>query len=205
MKSGTLLSLASLITLSITPAALAVQFDLRGAAGAALDGMSSGSVLEGGITATVSSQIPGLLNQISGGFGINASGSGDETHLLDDGSGVTESIGISFDVDVLFTGLALSLFSAGEEGSLLIPGQSPLSLLDTGAGDDIYTFASNNFVPAGQSVILSHVSGNGFSFDSFTVERAAVPVGGSTLPLLLAPLLGLVVMHGKARGLRVGS
>ena len=40
----------------------------------------------------------GVLNQTISGFGVNASGSGDDTDQLDNGSGLDESISISFDV-----------------------------------------------------------------------------------------------------------
>ena len=116
----------------------------------------------------------GSLNQSGSGFGINASGSDDADQIDGAGDGA-ESVLISFDRDVFFTELQLSALSnrdpePDDSGSLRIAGFSLLTLLDTGSGTDVYTFVSNNFVAAGETVLLKHVSGNGFSFDGFTVE-----------------------------------
>jgi hypothetical protein len=136
------------------------------------------------------------LNQTSCGFGINASGSGDATDQLDEVAGA-ESIRIEFDQEIEFTGLKLSSMGSEDVGRLTIAGGAPISL--TGS---THTFTSGNLVTIGQAVLLEWVSGNGFSFDSFTVEvvppgGASVPDAGSTLPLLALGILALATVRAQ--------
>ena len=145
----------------------AAFFDLRGVLGTELEGSLSSSVSAGGITATLTAN-SGVLNQSSIGFGVNAAGGGDDAARLD-GDVLAETITLTFNIDVLLDQLQLSVLSDDEEGSLSIAGGSPISLVNTGSGDDEYNFNTNNAVLTTQSVLLAWVSGNGFSFDDFTV------------------------------------
>ncbi|MFV1976468.1 MAG: PEP-CTERM sorting domain-containing protein [Candidatus Scalindua sp.] len=156
-----------------------ITFDMRGSEGSVVDGLTSGPVTVDGLTATLKAN-DGKLNQTGSGFGINASGGGDETYQIDNDSGVTEFITIMFDQLVTFDQLLLSLVtdSENDEASLTIAGGIPIFLDDTGPATDEYNFSTENIVPIGQSVILAYSSGNGFSFDGFTVtlaESTAVP------------------------------
>ncbi len=157
-------------------AAEAVFFDLRGAQGLALDEVFSGSTTVGGITATLTA-IAGELNQSGDGFGVNfLPGSGDDPDALD-GDIFPESITITFNVNVFLNQIQLSKLSAGEEGAITIAGGTPISLVDTGVGDDEFNFNSANSVLTSESIVLSWVSGNGFSFDDFTVSPASALAG----------------------------
>jgi len=156
-----------------------ITFDMRDSEGSVVDGLTSGPVTVDGLTATLKAN-DGKLNQTGSGFGINASGGGDETYQIDNGSGVIEFVTIVFDQIVTFNQLLLSLVTSSEndEASLTIAGGIPILLDDTGDGKDIYNFSTDNTVLIGQSVMLAFSAGNGFSFDRFTVtlaESTAVP------------------------------
>ena len=162
------LLLGFLVANAPTSKTQAAFFDLRGALGTELEGAISGSISVGGITATLTAN-SGILNQSSLGFGVNATGSGDDAARLD-GDVVAETITLTFNIDVLLDQIQLSVLSPDEEGSLTIAGSTPVSLGDMGGGADEYDFNSNNTVLTTESILLSWVSGNGFSFDDFTVS-----------------------------------
>jgi hypothetical protein len=188
-----------------TSHALLIPFDLRDT-GATAE-IESGTIVRNGVTATLSPLVvgeSGSLNQTTSAFGINGIESGDDTDTLDArgddaGSPGAESISITFDTDILFTQLGLSLFSEGETGSLTINGFASLPLADTGVGSDVYNFASDNLVLTGQTVLLSWGSGNGFSFDNFKIDtdvpQASVPESGTTLAFLGLGVFGLVLFR----------
>ncbi len=148
--------------------AQAAFFDLRGVLGTELEGSLSGSTTVGGITATLTAN-SGVLNQSSIGFGVNAIAGADDAARLD-GDVLAETITLTFNIDVFLDQLQLSVLSEDEEGSLTIAGGTPVSLVDTGGGADEFDFNSNNTVLTTESIVLAWVSGNGFSFDDFTVS-----------------------------------
>ncbi len=143
-----------------------ITFNLRGADGAIVDDLSSGSITKDGLTATLAANI-GELNKTNNGFGINTPGGGDDTDAIDGGLGV-ELISIRFDRLVTFDQLALSLFTPTEAAGLDIAGISTI-LPGTIPSIDIYDFSTDNIVSIGESVVLTFGVGNGFSFDEFTV------------------------------------
>ena len=173
-----------------------ITFDLRDASIEDIDEVVSFALTDtsSGLTATLTANI-GELNQTNTGFGINAPEGGDDTDTIDDIKG-TESVTITFNEPVTFDQLVLSLFSSGETASLSIAGGSPFSLTDTGSGTDIFNFTTDNAVPIGQTVVLSHESGNGFSFDNFTVTTVPEP---TTLVMLLVGLIGLALVCRRRR------
>gem|GEM_PF-1031388 len=185
-----------------TPTA-AVEFDLRDTGN--VSEIEAGVITRGGITATLTAIVggnTGVLNQTTSGFGINATGTGDESSRLDGDEGA-ESVSITFDVNVLWTGLGLSLFSSGEGASISLPLALSTALADTSSASDVYTFASDNVVLAGEMVVVSWVSGNGFSFDSFDVElyerqsgSNGVPDGGVSAAML-AVGVGMVSIYRR--------
>ena len=59
------------------------------------------------------------------------------------------------------------------------------------AATDVYNFSANNTVLVGQSIVLAHVAGNGFSFDSFTVS--GVPEPSAFIMLLIG--VGIVARY----------
>ncbi|MDB6150722.1 MAG: hypothetical protein JWQ44_2170 [Chthoniobacter sp.] len=181
---------------------LAITFNLRDV-GAELE-IESGTITRGGVTATLLPSVvgsSGVLNQTAGGFGINGAGA-DVTNLLD-GTAGAESISLSFNTNVLFSGLTLSSFSAGESALLKIGAFPTLTLTDTGNTPDTFVFNTNNSVIAGQTVVLTFGSGNGFSFDSFTIEPVASAAVPETSPGIIgmACLLGVIGFAHRRRSL----
>jgi len=165
--------LAFLCALPEQAQALSITFNLRGPEIEDIDGAATMDVTRVGLTATLTAN-DGVLNRTANGFGINASGSGDDTDAIDNGSGVVESVTIMFDQLVTFDQLKLSLFTsaASDEASLTIADGPPIFLVDVGT-TDIYNFSTDNIVSIGQSVMLAYSTGNGFSFDEFTVTTSA--------------------------------
>ena len=183
--------------------AVPVTFNLRDTT--AFADIEDGSVVRDGITATLTPLVAGnlgVLNQTASAFGINAAnivGVGDDdADELDSDEGA-ESISITFDVDVLWNSFVVSSFGTGEQGLVKIASFGPAAFASTG----MHSVSADNLVLAGQSVILGHVAGTGFSFDSFTVDRwfrstetnpsptNGVPDAGATVALLGLSLSGL--------------
>ena len=166
--------LAFLCALSEQAQALSITFNLRGPEIEAIDESATIAVTKDGLTATLTAN-NGVLNQTGSAFGINASGSSDASHLIDNGNGlgVTEFAAIEFDQLVTFDQLVLSSFTGAEQASLTIAGGSPITRDGTGDASDVYDFSTGNIVPIGESVILAYSTGNGFSFDEFTVTTSA--------------------------------
>ncbi|GAX60754.1 hypothetical protein SCALIN_C14_0017 [Candidatus Scalindua japonica] len=185
--------LTSVCALSVPANAFSITFDLRGAEGTFVDGLVTGPITKNGLTATLSSN-DGVLNQTAGGFGINALGAGDDTDTIDNGSGVTELITITFDQLVTFDQLILSSFTNAEDAILTIAGGPPITLVGTVPLADVYNFPVTNTIPIGQSVMLAYNTGNGFSFDEFTVTLGIAAVPEPQTVVLL--IIGLAVLGG---------
>jgi hypothetical protein len=197
-----LLALLFGCAIALPVSGLAITFNLRDV-GAELE-IESGTITRGGVTATLLPSVvgsSGVLNQTAGGFGINGAGA-DVTNLLD-GTAGAESISLSFNTNVLFSGLTLSSFSAGESALLKIGAFPTLTLTDTGNTPDTFVFNTNNSVIAGQAVVLTFGSGNGFSFDSFTIEPVASAAVPETSPGIIgmACLLGVIGFAHRRRSL----
>jgi len=176
--------------------AIPVTFNLRDTTATA--DIEDGTISRGGITATLTPFVQantGSLNQTAGSFGIDASGT-DGSSLLDGVAGA-EWISIVFDQNVTFTQLTLSALSSGEGGSITLGANALVTLSDTGSGTDVYNFAANNTVTAGQTVLIKWSTGNGFSFDAFTVDvpGSSVPDGGETIFLLCLPVFFLLQLR----------
>lgn len=174
--------------LPFTASAGLITFNLAGnsgdgAEGAALDGLESGSVTKGGVTATLSSTFtPGagdlLLNQTASSFGINQVGNScDVSSLIDDNCG-GQKIFFGFDRFVELVSITLSHYGSNDLASLAFESDlsleidipvSPSTILVGqvvgGLGDRFAIVAKNNNTD----------EINSFSIDSFTIRTIEVP------------------------------
>jgi hypothetical protein len=176
--------LAVICTAMCASSAHAVFFDLRdNVTLEPIDEVVSFNYPVGGITATLTAVVgppanAGVLNSTLSGFGVNATGSGDVTDMLDGVNGI-EEVDITFNQNVLFTQLTVSSFGGTDAGEVIIAGGSPISITSTGLQD-----VPDTSVLTGQSVVVRYVAGNGFSFDSFV----ATPEPGTVLLLAIGGL-----------------
>jgi hypothetical protein len=185
-----------------TPAPADTLYDLRDPSIDNIDGVSSFTLTVNGISATLTALVNGqtnaatVLNRTASGFGVNAVGSGDLTDQIDNANGI-ESVRLVFDQDVYFTQLVLAFYSTstqvppGDIANLGLP-QGALQPAAMTSAIDTYNFSSNNFIAAGQAVDLAYVQGNGFSFNSFSVNSA--------VPLPTAALSGVTFLGAMAAG-----
>ncbi len=177
----------------VTPASFAiVVFDLRdlsavdpnGLTIEDLDETQTFQLIRGRITATLTAGVAGLpggqLNQTGSGFGVNAPGGLDDTDQIDGDEGL-ESISVNFDSDVWLLAVQVSEFGS-DQASLRIGTHNPIPLDSNGFQDQ-----DGVFIAQGESFQLSHISGNGLSFDAF--EAARVPEPGT---FVLFSVLALV-------------
>lgn len=154
-----------------------------GTAGTALDGQA-GSVnyTQDGITLTAES----FLNATSSGtkingagtsFGVNATGSGDETQRIDNDLG-NESIQFSFNLAGTFDKIDLRYIEeSSNEGTLNFAGSGTTVQLNTGNSDhgtnDNFVFSSPYSFSANEVITLglhsSADSGENYSLESFTI------------------------------------
>jgi hypothetical protein len=184
-----ILSASSIARADIIPFDLGENLD-----GLAIDGAASGALTVNGLTATLTANI-GVLWATSNNFGINAPGGADEPDLLDADSGTSEFITITFDKPVTFTQLSLGLFSGTETVDLTLGLNPVVTRTATSAATDVYDFSSDSFpmgnmLTAGQSLIVGHGTGNGFSLEGFQVNTVPEPSSLSlALPALIAGLL----------------
>ncbi len=194
-KSWALLSFTAFL-FTVTSHAAIITFDLRDTLNTAA--IESGSFTQSDLTIILSSN-QGVLNQTASSFGVNHPSSGDATSLLDGVNGA-ESINISFDQTVNITSLTLSSYASGgaETASLTIASFSPIDLVAQATSSDVYNFSTNNVLNTAQIAQLSWLSGNGFSFDSITVETIAsvVPEPNS---ILLLGLSGIIFACYRSR------
>ena len=195
MKRLTQAAALMLLTMILVPAVNATTlFQLKGnAAVEAVDESVSFPLTVGGITATLTANV-GVLNTTSSGFGVNHPTTGDPTDHID-GMFAIETVSIVFNLPVRLDQIVLSDFTGsttGDLASLTIDGFPLLTLNPTAPALDVYNFSSNNTLPAGQSIVLAFVAGNGFSFDSFSVT-VPEPASWLLLSVGMVLLLGLRV------------
>ncbi len=164
-----------------------VVFDLRSSLIESIDEQATFELVNNNIIATLSTNV-GVLNRTSSGFGVNATGAGDATSLIDDGSGIAEFIQIQFNKTVKLLSLTVSSFGSEDTGLLSINATSIYEINNSGINS-----LNNLFINDGALLTLSFISGNGFSFDSFTVSEISVnePTGGILL------LSGLILLFSQ--------
>ncbi len=174
-----------------------IEFDFRAASIEALDGQSTLSLSFGGLTLNASANT-GVLNRTSSGFGINAAGSGDDTDMLDGGSGIAEAIDIRFDLDVLLDSFSVSAFGTLDRGRYTIDGTAVEFAM---TGEQSLGLA---LLSAGSSLSIGFIDGNGFSLDRVTVRRATV-TESSSLALLCLGLAAFSAAPGRTGIRRRGT
>ena len=175
------------------------------ASGTALDpGGSSGTSLVSGVTLTAEAYLDGVsagtvFNGASDGFGINASGTGDETQRFDNDNGI-ESMVFSFDIGGTFDTIDFEFIEDAAEAVLSFEGGNSYDIFagsateTTGGSTDFHTI-TETFV-AGQEITLSvsgsAAAGENFSLQAFTITPSAIPEP-STYALIFGGLaLGVV-------------
>jgi len=176
-----------------------VLFDLRADEIEDIDEVNSFDLLRGGITATLIATPPTfneppsrelLLNRTASAFGVNVEntscGSSESSSLLDDGC-VGEAIDVTFDFDVFLNEFKVSSFGA-DVGRADIVGAPSIDILNTG----IHSLG-DTFLAAGDALSIVFVSGNGFSFDNFSVMRAPIPATS----LLFGFVVGLLPLRSR--------
>lgn len=189
------------ISCSFSAQASSFTFNLRGSEAAlALDGFNSGQLTSNGLIANFVAG-PGvstdrIFNQTATRFGINSLGTSDDSSsLIDSANGIPEFLSISFNEAIILDQLILSVFAPGEVASLSIASASSLLLVGLTVAEDIYNF-SNLALGVEEKIMLSHVAGNGFSFDSITVSTVEVPEP-AIFTLILAGVIGLLIFRRR--------
>ncbi len=179
-------------------------FDLRaGKAALALDGKNAGQLVNHGLTATFAAgpgaPIDGIFNQTSSRFGINSVGTSDDSSsLIDAVNDISEFLTISFGQRVLLSKITLSAFAPGEMAGLSIAGGTSLLLHGLAAAKDVYYF-SNLTLGMGEQIRLSHVSGNGFSFENISLNSAKVQEPPVAVLMLSGVMAVIVFRRSRSR------
>jgi hypothetical protein len=177
-----------------------------GTTGSALDD-EAGEVTStvGGVTLTAEAFLDGsstgtIFNGASGSFGINASGTGDETQRFDNDLGV-ESMVLSFDIGGTFDSIDLRFIESATEAELVFDGGTTYQLNSvTATGTSDIATIGETFT-AGQTITLrmnsGAAAGSNFALESFTIT--AVPEPSSFAALLGLGALGFVATRRRGR------
>ncbi|HBR95214.1 MAG TPA: hypothetical protein DEA90_13720 [Opitutae bacterium] len=150
---------------------------------------------QGSFTLTAEAFLDGVstgtdFNGAGSGFGVNATGTGDETQFFDDDLG-TESIIFSFDIEGTFVSLDLAGINIDDEATLSFSGGGTYNL--SNATDDFYTIGEA--FTSGQEITLStNAAGAIFSLESFTV----VPEPGTFALLSGCAALTFVMLRRRS-------
>ena len=186
-----------------------ITFDLRDDMIEDIDGVNSFSFSVDGVTATLTA-LPAIytdtggvdrdlvLNRTTSGFGINVEGllntggcSSEDSDGVDDGC-VAESIMVSLSVEAMLVAVDVSSFGSSDEASVdFESGAASHTISSTGS-----TSIGEMIGGAGNTFQIAFVSGNGFSFDSFTIETLDVPEPAS-IALIMMGMAGLVLSRRK--------
>jgi hypothetical protein len=191
-----------------------ITFDLRAPIVETLDEVNSFDYTVNGVTATLTA-LPQtyldtdgvlrnlLLNRTNSGFGvdvegvINSGGCVNEDSDAIDAGCVREAVLVELDTNAILLSIAVSSFGAQDQGTLAFenPALTDISIVTTGTtlANELVGGPGNRF-----QVIQFFDVGDGFSFDSFTINTVPEP---ETLALLAFGLAGIgYQMHRKLKG-----
>ena len=192
-----------LLLVPTTALALPITYDFRADAIETIDEVNSFSLIQDGLTATLTAypttfDEPPLrdvvLNRTASAFGVNVVGTtcnGAEDSARIDGGCAGESIGIIFDQDVYLNTLMVSSFQAGTDEGLILFNRRSLPILNTGLQD-----LGGLYLSAGAPLTVAWVSGGGYSLDNVTVTRVPEP---TTLLLLGSGLIVIATLRRRLR------
>jgi len=173
-----------LVSLSQSSGAV-ITFDmLSGGDVDSLDGTASGTAVKDGLSLTASANT-GVLNCTSISFGINASGTGDDTDEFDNGAGMSEIMTFRFDSDVVLVSIDFFSLGSGDTADLSSADSFNLGIYD---GLPTDPFEVNQAIAAGTDVELARTGGS-FGIHSITVDVIPEPATASLCCLALGILV----------------
>ncbi len=168
--------------------------------GGGLDGMASGSFTQQGVQMTATSFVTNeasVFNSTNtGGFGINQTGSGDDTDGFDftgaNAGEEAEGLILSFDQNVDLVSIDIGSFNAGNDEITITVGGTTVATITTGGLSSLgdFSVAANTDV---EIITTGGVYGNGWSLNSFTVT----PEPGSLSLLAVAGVMGLRIRRRR--------
>jgi len=182
LKQPAFLFVLLIISFHNTAFASPIQFNFRDLSIEALDEQPVLNLIRDGITLSASTA-SGVFNRTNAGFGVNATGAGDDTDALDGNSGVSESIDFLFDTDVILNSFTVSGLGSQDIGQYLYNSLAPVEFTLTGLQS-----LGDVLLPIGNVLSIHYVAGNGFSLDQMTVSPFTVPEP-RTLFLFCVPVM----------------
>ncbi len=136
-----------------------------------LDETAGGTVTKDGLSMTAAANT-GILNCTTTSFGINASGSGDDTDEFDAGTGTAEIMTFRFDSDVELVSIDFFSIGSGDTADLASAANSFSLAISSSIATD--PFDVNQFVAAGTDVELIQTGGQ-FGIHAITVNTVPEP------------------------------
>ena len=176
-----------------------LTFDLINKNGTSWDGLSAGVYTNAAtglsLEASLYAYLNGAysagsqLNSTAAEFGINASGSGDETALFDTNNG-QEALWVSFDRMVRIKSITVASFTAGnvETGAWQVADGPMVNFTSSGTYDVDALLNPGAYFKV---IAINEGGGNGWSLNSFTVE--ALPEPATALMLGFGGLTAAVI------------
>jgi len=174
-----------------------------GAEGLALDGLESGYVTKGGVTARLSARAAApagedsgerVLNQTSSSFGVNSVGDGCDVSAEVDANCFQEYIYFSFSEMVELVSITLTNYSSNDTAILIFQNPANVSIIPSSPSTTLVGAMIGGGLGDGFSIYSA--AGNGFSVDRFTIRSVPEP---GTLALFGLGIAGLGFSRRKAK------